>query len=189
MKRSKNYLKPILALEGAWTADLVNRLSVSPILEMLGKFDGTACVHLPSNTLEEFSFNLDIYKGVKEKGILLLSFHGRPGRLSLMSSEIEIEQIGRLMGRKFKNWILYLDSCSVLRIERDRIDTFIQDTGVSFVIGYTKDSPWIEGTAIQLIVLNQLQKYRNMGTFWRRFQKQYSSLIKITGLTVHSNGH
>jgi len=189
MKRSKNYCKPILALEGAWTSDLVNRLSVSPILDMLGKFDGTACVHLPSNTPEEFSFNLDIYKGVKEKGILLLSFHGRPGCLRLMSSEIEIEQIAQLMGRKFKGWILYLDSCSVLCIEKERIDTFIQNTGLSLVIGYTQNSPWIEATAIQLIVLNRLQKYRNMGTFWRNFQKVFRDLIEVTGLAIYSNGH
>jgi hypothetical protein len=189
MKRSKSYFKFIACLEGPWSPDLVNRLSITPILELLLKRNGTTSVHLSSNTLQEFRFNLDIYKGIRGSGILFFAFHGRPGRIRLPDMEIEIEHLSYFMGRKFKNWIIYFDSCLTLRIERERIDQFIKETGVSMVIGFTKKVKWMESTAIDLLVLDWLQSYRNMGTFWNRFQKAYKELVTTTGLEVYHNGH
>lgn len=185
MNRAKSYFKYIACLESFWNEDVVNRLSVVPLLELLSKTNGTKSVYLTCNTMEEFKFNLDIYKAIKGCGILYLAFHGYPGGIQLPDLKIDIETLASLMGRKFKNWIIYFDSCSTLKIEKERILNFLTDTGAIMVIGFKHRLDWLDGAATDLLVLDWLQYYKDMRRFCKRFGRAYKDLVRITGMVVY----
>jgi hypothetical protein len=58
----------------------------------------------------------------------------------------------------------------------------MQSTGVLMVLGYKKDVDWIESAAVDLLLLNRIQEYKNMRIFWDRFRKNYRKLVRATGL-------
>ncbi len=184
MVRAKSYEKGIACLESFWSYNLEDRLSVFPILELLGKSNGTRWFLLTCNTVEELKFNLEIVKRTKGYGILYLAFHGYPGGIYMPDLKVDMESLATFMGKGFRDWIVFFDSCSTIRVEKDRIFKFISDTGVAMVMGYGRDVDWLDGSATDLLVLNWLQYYRNMRRFWTGFKRAYKGLVKMTGLKV-----
>ena len=184
MARSKTYIKPIACIESFWTIDVENRLSVSPILELLRKRYGIRSVILTCSTLDELRFNLEIVKQMKG-GILYLAFHGYPGGIRLPEVAVEMEGIADLMGKRFKNWIVFFDSCTTLRVKEERIKKFIAETGITMLVGFKNRVEWLDGAAVDLLVLERIQFYKDMRKFWKGFRRAYKGLVGITGLDVY----
>jgi hypothetical protein len=69
-------------------------------------------------------------------------------------------------------------------VKKDRIMDFISMTEVTMVMGYKREVVWLDGAALDLLVLNWLQLYKDMGRFWNRFRRVYKDLIVATGLEV-----
>ncbi len=192
MVRSVMFRKNIAVLESYWDLDAEEKLSVGPLFKFLSKRDGVRYVTLTSGTVEEFRFNLEIVKTIKKGGILFLGFHGFPGGIHLISQKVTMEDISNWLGKGFgrkKDWIVFFDSCRTLKVEKERIQDFMANTGVKTVIGFTKSVDLIDAGAVGLLLINWLQFYVNMPRLWERFQKDHSDLVKMTGLTVHFNGH
>ena len=185
MVRAKEYIKHVACLESFWTYDVENRLSVIPILELLGKRNGTRSVLLTCNTIDELKFNLDIVQHMNGYRILHLAFHGYPGGIYLPDLEIDIESLATFMKKGFRNWIVFFDSCRTISVGKDRILDFISTTEVKMVIGYKREVDWLDGAAIDLLILNWLQFYKDMRKFWKRFRRDYKDLVGISGLNVY----
>jgi len=132
--------------------------------------------------VEEFLYNMAMVRDVKGYGILQFSFHGKPGKIFMNNGPLEIEDVGEFMGRSFKHWIVFFDSCATLKLEKKRVKEFMQSTGVLMVLGFQKDVDWIESAAVELLLLNRIQEYKNMRIFWNRFRKRYRKLVRATGL-------
>ncbi len=185
MVRVKGYAKNIACLESFWDYNIEKRLSVAPMLEILERRNGTRSVFLTCNTTEELKFNLDILKRANGYDILFLAFHGYPGGIYLPDLEIEMESLAKFMGRSFRNRIVFFDSCRTLAVKKDRVMDFISMTGVTLVMGFKREVDWLDGAAIDLLVLNRLQFYKDMGRFWSRFRRAYKDLVRITGMVVY----
>ena len=184
MVKNNGYSKNIACLESLWTDDVENRLTLVPILEILNKKNGTRSVSLSCNTADELRFNFDLLRQVKGYGILYLAFHGFRGGIYLPGLEVDLEAIAKLMGRSFRNWIVYFSSCRTMDVERVRILNFISLTGVRVVMGFRNTVTWVDSTALDLIVLDRLQHYKNMGRFWNGFRRTYKGLVSRTGLEM-----
>ena len=50
------------------------------------------------------------------------------------------------------------------------------------VLGYRVDVYWVEATALDFLLLDWLQGYRDMRRMWIGFKNDYKDLISITGL-------
>ena len=184
MVRLSSCQKNIACLESFWTYDVENRLSMAPVLDLLGKTNGTRFVVLSCNTFQELEFNLELIKKMRGYGILYLGFHGFAGGIYLPDMKIKMEMLAQLMGKRFRNWIVFFDSCSTLRVQKDRVFDFMAQTGVAMVMGYRRDVEWVNGAAMDLLVLNRLHQYKSMGRFWTHFKKAYKDLVEMTGLEV-----
>jgi hypothetical protein len=182
MAKSKSYLKSIVCLEAFWNHDVENRLSVKPILELASKKYYTKSVHLTCNTLPELAFNLHVAPHRDGYSILYFAFHGFPGGIYMPGVRVEIETLSEFMGERFSNWIVHFSSCGTLDIEKKRIFDFIKKTKVLMAIGYKRKVNWTESTALDLLLFNSIQHYKDMRKFWKRFQKEYRNLVKTTGL-------
>ncbi len=185
MARSKEYVKHVACLESFWNYNVENRLSVGPLLELLGKTNGTRSVILTCNTIDEFKFNLEIVKRMRGYRILCLAFHGYPGGVRLPDIEIDLETLASFMGKRFRNWIVFFDSCQTMKVGKDRILDFMSKTGVNMVIGYRKEVNWLESAALDLLILNWLQYYKDMRKCWNRFRRAYRDMVEISGLDVY----
>ena len=185
MVRAKEYIKHVACLESFWTYDVENRLSVIPILELLGKRNGTRSVLLTCNTIDELKFNLTIVGHMNGFRILHLAFHGYPGGIYLPDLAIDMESLATFMGKGFRNWVVFFDSCRTMNVGKNRILDFISTTEVKMVIGYREKVDWMDGAAIDLLILNWLQFYKDMRKFWKRFRRAYKDLVWISGLNVY----
>ena len=163
-----------------------NRLSVQPILELASKRNYIRWALLPCNTMQELEFNLRIapHGNGKGNGILYFAFHGFPGGIIMAGSKAKLETIATFMGRKFSNWVVYFGSCTTFRVEKSRISDFMQRTNTLMAIGYRKNVHWMESSAIDLLLLDSLQKYKDMRKFWKRFRMAYKGLVRANGLEV-----
>ena len=182
MARVKQYRKKIACLESLWDSDIEQRLSVIPMVKLVSKLHGLKFSHLSCNTREELKHNLIKLKRKPGYGILYLSFHGHPGEIVVDGSIMKLERLASLMGSGFASWIVHFGTCATIDIEKERIYNFIAATGVSMVLGYETDVDWVEATALDFLLLDRLQWYRDMRKMWKRFRKTYRELISITGL-------
>ncbi|HXG02528.1 MAG TPA: DUF6642 family protein [Candidatus Binatia bacterium] len=182
MAHARSHRKKIACIESLWDGDIENRLSVVPLLELSERVNDVGWAYLTCNTEEELRYNLGKLRHRRGYGILYLSCHGRPGELVFDQDTVEIEKLGQFMGDGFANWVVHFGSCATLNVEAARISRFMAATGVSMVLGYRKDVDWIDSAAIDLILFDRLQAYRDMRRFWEQFRARYRDLVSLTGL-------
>ncbi len=107
----------------------------------------------------------------------------------MAGSKARLETIAEFMGRRFSNWIVHFGSCWTLRVSKRRIFNFIEKTNVLMTIGYRKEVVWMESSAVDLLLFDLIQEYKDMRRFWDRFRLTYRELIRKTGLgAFHRNG-
>jgi hypothetical protein len=183
--RFKRYTKNLILMESYWTTDIENRLSISPLFELVSKVNGSRVIKLMSGTIEEFIFNIDLIKNKRGFKILFLGFHGVKGKIILPNLKLDLETLAKIMGKGFRNDAIILSSCKVLDIERERVNDFISATDVMMVIGYKKAVNFMQSLALDLLVLDSLNHYKNGSSFWDNFRRSYKDLVSITGLEVY----
>ena len=66
--------------------------------------------------------------------------------------------------------------------EEERILYFLEATGVSMVLAYKTYVDWVDATALDFLLLDWLQWYKDMRKMWKKFRKNYKDLISITGI-------
>ncbi len=182
MARVKSYKKKIACLESLWDQQIENRLTVIPILELASKLHDVKFTYLTCNTKEEFKHNLQKLRRKRGYGILYLAFHGNPGEILLDGTPLKLETIATIMGKGFAHWIIHFGSCGTVDTDEQRMRRFIARTEVSMVVGYKKDVYWAESAAVDFLLMDWLQRYKDMGRLWKRFSKQYRGFITNAGL-------
>jgi hypothetical protein len=73
----------------------------------------------------------------------------------------------------------------MLSVEERRIRDFISCTKALMVSGYRKDINWMSGTVIDLLFLDEIQSYRQMGRFWSRFNNNPYPMRSLGLETFH----
>ncbi len=193
MARTKSWVKNIACLETSlWDEkrdfDVATRLSVKQLLELTARGTGAKFSHFTCSTQREFEFDLRALKRKRGYGILYLAFHGLPAGIAFRDhSEIELEALAEIMGRSFADWVVHFGSCETLKrksVRDSRALNFVQNTGVSMLLGYEKSIPWLESAALDLLLFSELERYKDMRYFWRGFQKRYGQLIRRVGLVA-----
>jgi hypothetical protein len=182
MARAKDYRKNIACLESLWNQNIENRLNVVPILELVSKVERVKYTYMTCNTSEELKYNLGKLKQKRGYGILYLSFHGNPGEIVLDEKAIDLETLAVLMGKGFTDWVIHFGTCATIDVAKRRILNFIIATEVSMVVGYKNDVDWMDSAALDLLLLDWLQSYKDMQSLWSHFRKRHADLISITGL-------
>ena len=187
MVKAKEYIKHVACLESFWTYDVEDRLSVAPVLELLGKRNGTRFFLLTCSTVDELKFNLEIARQMKGYRILHLAFHGYPGGIYMPDLAIDMESLATFMKKGFRNWIVFFDSCETINVGKERILDFMSATEAMMLIGYRKKVDWVASASLSLLILNWLQFYKDMRKFWKRFRRVHKDLVGISGLDVYTS--
>ncbi len=166
-----------------------DRLTVVPILQVIGRMNDTRVVHLTCNTPAEFEFALGAIPSRSPFGILSFAFHGCPGEVMLGDGTlVTLPDLAACMGRKFSSWVVHFGSCGTLRADSADLEKFMAETGVDLLLGYTKNVDWIDAAAMDLILFQRLQQYKYTRSMWSYVKKNYSELVRRTGLTIFPSG-
>ena len=182
MGRARSHKKNIACVESLWDGNIESRLSVVPLLELASKVDELKFAYLSCNTEQELKHNLKKLRRKRGYAILYLACHGRPGEIVLDESSVDMEELAAIMGDGFTNWVIHFGTCATISVEPARISRFIAATQVSMVLGYKTDVDWIDSAALDLVLFDRLQEYRDMHRFWETFKRRYRDLIGVTGL-------
>jgi hypothetical protein len=184
MGRMKDGAKGIFCVESLWNSRLVgDRQSVRPLLEVLNITRDTKFVHLTCNTIGELEFNLKSLRRHRRFGILYLAFHGTNGAIHLADgSKLRVDELGEMVGETLDGWVAHFASCSTLGASDD-LRTFLKSTGAAVATGYTKPVDWIDGAAMDLLVLDWAQEYTYSRPYLERLTTTYSGLAGSTGFT------
>lgn len=182
MARVKSYKKNIACLESLWDENLENRLTVRPILQIAATLNDVQVIYLTCNTVEEFKHNLVKLKRRRGYGVLYLSLHGSPGEVHVDDAVLDLESLAALMGKGFQNWILHFGSCGTVDVPRGRLQRFIAATGVALVVGYRGDVVWVDSAALDLLLLDWAQAYKDMRSLWNKVRTSYRDLVRLTGM-------
>ena len=103
-----------------------------------------------------------------------------------MRCPLSLEELAGIMGDRFKGWVVHFSACSTLAVSDARLRSFIRQTKVSLVIGYTKDMYWGECMAMDLLLFETIADYKRLSDMKRRVRSRYGELVKMTGLRFYS---
>ena len=185
MALSKGYGKGVACLEGMWSFDIQNVVSVSPILDILGKTHGIGSVLLRSSTYEELKYNLEIYKHIRGAGILYWAFHGSKGAIRLGDTTVKLDAIAKLMKKKFRGWVCIFGCCHTLRVDKHMVLDFMSKTEVLMVVGYTGQVNFLVSSCLELLLIDWIQWFRDMKKGMKSFVRKYKNLVEFTGMVVY----
>ena len=173
--KNKARKRGIWCLETVWF-DSTSNLSVRPVLELMNSLYGTPFVHRNAVTKDEFLQFLNAWMDAGSKDeqfpILMLSYHGRQGTVSLREDDgidwddpdswtdsiVTLSEISERLEGRCKDRIIHFSSCSSLNVRHNDIGNFVNATGASAVSGYTKDVGWVDAMAFELIYLTEIQE-------------------------------
>jgi hypothetical protein len=155
-------LKHIFCIEGNWDSSLAQPTTVRPVLELLEVNAGVKYIYRDCSTRNELDFLLDKWrqKGYGDYKILYLAFHGEPGRIIIDNrNTVSLDELAEKMPCRTSRRLVYFGACSVMRVDKRVIRRFIRSAGVRAACGYTTDVDWIPSTALDLIAMNELQRF------------------------------
>jgi hypothetical protein len=158
----RKHRKKIFCIEGNWNPRLSDRASVRPVLELLEINSDVGYIYKDCSTEEELYYLLERWqqKSYADYKILYMAFHGEPGRILIDTRhKIGLDQLGKHLCCRTHRRIIYFGACSVMRIDKRVIKRFMTAAGIKAVCGYTTDVDWIPSTALDLIAMNELQRF------------------------------
>jgi hypothetical protein len=149
------------------------------MLELLDRTETCKYAHLSCNTVAELEYNLRLI-GRRRSGILYLSFHGSPGVIHVGKTKLKIDELAEMMGKRFKNWIIHLGSCSIFR-KPTAVERFASDTQAALITGYTREVAWLEATAFELLLFQQFATYRSPRIICRNIYRKHAEFAEQLG--------
>ncbi len=158
----KTYPKHVFCIEGNWEDRLNLNVTVKPVLELLHLNAGVRFIYRDCSTKAEMEYLIGKWqqKGYADYWILYLAFHGRPGALLIDgSTTMTLDELGELINFQPRQRLVYFGSCSVLKGDERTIKTFLEKSGTRAVCGYETDVDWMKSAALDLIAINELQKF------------------------------
>lgn len=176
MKKKTN--KGIIAIE-SWDGSQMNepRGGMKSLINFVSDFHESKFSFNFLYTPEELRYILQ-NTPTRNFSLLYLALHGKPDRIQTgMYSEFEItlDQLAKMMGRRFEGFGVHLASCAVMSSSEESIYDFMNKTGVLFVSGYRNYVDFISSSLVDLALINNWMFAKN---YKRMFENMYKSALK-----------
>lgn len=174
---------PILCLEANWNGRNISPQSVHHTLETMSDIHNDTCIHIWCNTKDELKYALrDANYGFRQ-GFLYMAFHGSPGRIQLGNkTHVTMTGLADLMENRFQGWNVHFGSCRTM--DTLQAEPFKKMIGARILTGYTKSVDWIQSTAMDMLLLDQMYRHKTPGYLRNKMQRLYRDLAKLNGLVV-----
>jgi hypothetical protein len=188
--------KGIFCLEGLWNHhDIKDKSTVLPILDLLEKRNTCDYIYHDCATKHELEFYLEKWTRLSVSNkfpILYFAFHGEKGSIAFThKNKYTLDQLGDFLEGKCFGKVIYFGSCSTLKIDKRKIQNFLEKTCAIAAIGYKTDIDWIQSTACDLFVFEALQQdnldSKGIDNIHKKIISNYGNLHRILDLSVVIN--
>ncbi len=188
--------KGIYCIEGLWDhRNIKDKSSVLPILNLLEIGGYCKYIHHSCATRAELEFFLSKWKQKKVSNkypILYLAFHGQMEGIYLNNKDhYTMEDLSQFLEDKCWGNVVHFGSCSTLRMDKRKIQRFMNKTGAIATIGYKEEIDWLLSTVCDLLIFEALQqdKFDSKGirNIEQKIFNEYGNLNKILNLRMVIN--
>jgi hypothetical protein len=160
----KTYPKHVFCIEGNWEEKLSRYATVKPVLELLKINAGIKFIYRDCSTKAEMLYLIEKWQqqAYADYRILYLAFHGRPGELIIdKNTTVSLVELGDIinLSRRRHRRLVYFGACSFLKGHKRPIKSFLEKSGTRAVCGYETDVEWMKSAALDLIAINELQRF------------------------------
>lgn len=177
----------IFCLEGEWDSDLRKRESVLPALELLERLGEIKFIHRDVATRQELEHYLTRWqqKRYEDFRILNLTAHGEDGALEWSKGNATtLDDLAEILGPHLRGRYVYLGSCRVLFDEKTS-RSFLEKTGAEAVLGYRANVGWLEGMALEVVMLPALANHTGRPkTLFNNLMKRHRELASLYKLVM-----
>lgn len=156
-------LRGIFAIEGEWSSDLRDGLNFRPVLELMRTLNKSPFVHRDAATREELFYYMNkwLQKRYSAYPILYLGFHGEQESIFIgdgrdRNCRVSLDEIMEQLEGRCDKRIIHIGSCSTMRIDGRRLQTFVQRTRALAVCGYQQDVDMLRSAAFEMLLFNTL---------------------------------
>lgn len=187
MRLSKFNKKNIFCIEGSWSNDLKDKLSITSALEFIKSNASINFIRKDCSTDEQFKhlLKISLQRTYQHYGIIYFAFHGSPGILDLgRKKRINFDSIAQVINGKAKDKIIHFGVCSAMDLSGWTIRKFRKDTGALAISGYTKDIDFIDSTLLDILYFRKCQEYRKIPTIHKAMKIYYGKLISELGFKM-----
>jgi hypothetical protein len=107
---------------------------------------------------------------------------------------IGLERLAELLEGLCHGRVIHLSACGSLDVRASRIEDFLERTGADGILGYTGDVGWVEGAALDLLLLAGLAARASeavaepLTELLDRASADYSGLIENTTFDGRASG-
>jgi hypothetical protein len=163
--RKNRKLNRIFCLENSWRTHLGYGLCIEPMLELLQAATRAPFIHRDVDTRASLEYYLTKWcqQGYKNYPVLYLGFHGNPGEIEfgdgrVTECTVTLPELAEMLGTSCRGRLIYFGACDVLKVNGHSLNKFVRDTGVEAICGFRTSVDWIDVAALELIVLDELQR-------------------------------
>ena len=152
-------MKGVFCLEGFWYGDHRDTTSVCPVLDLVHRYQNMPFIHHRCATREEFVFSINRWKTRsfhRKYPLLYLAFHGDPGRILIGTEAVSLDELAELLGDHCRNVVIYFGSCATLKLDRRKLQSFMQRTRTLAVLGYKQAVDWLPSASFEIRLLSFL---------------------------------
>ena len=148
----------IFAVESDWFDPLDDKSSVRGVVELLAGVRGVKHVHKVAGNREILLRYLDQWAGHRYRGYDTgyLAFHGNPGSLWAGEDEVTFDELAEVLAGRCDDRRLHLSGCNIGSVDVERLRDLRRVTGAQVITAYTTEVEWIEGAALDLVLLDWL---------------------------------
>ncbi|MGC5663996.1 DUF6642 family protein [Micromonospora sp. WMMD723] len=179
----------VFCVEGEWHADLAERGSVLPTLELLERLGRLRFIHRDTATADELRYFLDSWLSSRRYAAYEVGFFASPGTpTSLQLSgkhTVDLTDIAGWMSGRCGGKRLYFGSRSILRASEASLRAFLTETGATMVCGFTKHLDWVESAAFETTLLERLVNGRRVDSAETLFRSaRWAPMARHLGFRV-----
>ena len=152
----------LLVLECPWSQDLSNEQSVRLFMQGWANLNNISLSYRMYYNTSDLTMWLERFIWHKEMEICYIAGHGQGGRLKGYIKGINMNKVAKSTTKKgpggHNNKGILIGACEVGK----KLEEFMDSCGsrISWVAGYDKETPWLEGTITDLLFLEYKLKGR-----------------------------
>jgi len=176
-------MKNFICIE-AWDQDSIEpKPTMKPLLDFITLTNSTKYSYDHLHTPEELEY---VLKRTRTAGfsLLYLAMHGKPEKVYIGAEgefEISLSKLSKMMGRRFAGMGIHFGSCAVMSSAEETLTTFMNDTGVTFLSGYTEYVDFQTSSIVDHILFINWFASKNFKRMFERMRKSHKNILNENG--------
>jgi len=166
--------------------DMRDMSSVRAALSFLHHNFGIKYIYKQCGRKENLEYYLSIWNHRKYRNynICYLAFHGEPGNIEIGEESISLDELADMLAGSCKDKIIHFGTCETLKVDHHKIVKFLENTGALCVCGFKGEIDFLEGSVFDMLLIDMLQKYKDVSKLDKYMKKNYRQMVKNLGFKM-----